>query len=222
MNTGKNASGWNYNHFTLWILTTFFGFCFMFVTIWIPLAILVKLIGGTMLVNGVTHVTEDYMAQFVAVPLIVLAVSLLQYLVLRFSLARMAWWFWATCLGWMLAFGGVALNFGAVYLLPQDPLLSAFLSGLLIGIVIGLIQWLVLRARATGAGWIIPANALGWAIASTILSHGAYFTVIMFALTIPNILTGLAFWFLIDRRPAGRGANMPSGGQLKNSQQLSS
>jgi hypothetical protein len=127
-----------------------------------------------------------------------------------------------TSLGWMLALGRVGLNFSAIYILPQNPAASTLISGVLIETLIGLAQWFVLRAHAAHAGWVIPANALGWGIASMILSHTTYYTSIILALTTPNIPTGLAFWLSIDRRPGGRGANMPSKGQSDPIQQLSS
>jgi hypothetical protein len=221
MNSGENASRWNYNHFLIWILSSFFSFCIMFLIIGFPLGLLIRILGATFVMNGVTHITEDYLSQFVAIPLIAVGVGLIQYFVLRRSLARMGWWIWATSLGWMLAFAGIGLNFSAVYILPKNPVVSSFLSGLFIGALIGLAQWLVLRARTAHAGWIIPANALGWGIASMILNHGAYYTLIMRAVTIPNIPTGLALWFLIEGRPGGRRADLPSSGQPDSIRQLS-
>ena len=144
--------------------------------------------------------------------------GLIQYLILRFSLARTALWFWATSLGWMLAFAGIVLNFSGMYVLPQAPVASSFLSGSLIGLVIGLIQWAVLRAHVTRSGWIIAGNVLGWGIASMVLSHTAYYTTMILALTIPNLFSGLAFCFFIGRREA----IVPSNGQSGAMQQLSS
>jgi len=221
MNSGENASRWTYNSFLVWMLSGFFGFCIMFLIIGIPLSLLNRILGATFVMNGVTHITEDYLSQFVAIPLIAVGVSLIQYFVLRSSLARTGWWFWATSLGWMLAFAGIGLNFSAVYILPQNPVVSSLLSGTLIGALIGLAQWLVLRGRAAHAGWIIPANALGWGIASMILNHGAYYTLIMLAVTIPNIPTGLALWFLIEGRPGGSGKDLASSGQPDPIGQLS-
>lgn len=221
MNSGENASQWTYIKFIVWMLSGFFGFCIMFLIIWIPLALLNKILGATIVVNGITHVTEDYLSLFLAIPLIALGVGLIQYFVLRSSLARTGWWIWATSLGWMLAFAGIGLNFGGVYILPRNPLVSSLLSGLFIGALIGLAQWLVLRARTAHAGWMIPANALGWGIASMILNHSAYLTLIMLAVTIPNIPTGLALWFLIEARPGGSGADLPSSGQPDPIGQLS-
>lgn len=221
MNSGENELRWTYNHFLIWMLSGFLGFCIMFLVIWIPLFFLNKILGGTIVVNGVTHITEDYLSQFVAIPLIALSVGLLQYIVLRRSLAHTGWWIWVTSLGWTLAFAGIALNFSAIYILPQNPLVSSFLSGILIGALIGLVQWLVLRMHAAHSGWMIPASALGWGIASMILNHGAYYTLIMLAVTIPNIPTGLALWWLIER-PRGGGTNLPPNEQSGAIQPLSS
>jgi hypothetical protein len=89
---GEKETIWTYNHFTIWILTSAFSFSIMFLIIWIPLAIIEKFEGDFIVVNGITHITVDCLSQFVAIPLIAFGVGLLQYLILRRSLAPMGWW----------------------------------------------------------------------------------------------------------------------------------
>ena len=68
--------------------------------------------------------------------------GVLQWLVLRWQLARVGW-----------AVGGAAF-------------------GLVGGAVAGFLQWLVLRRRLARAGWWITASTVGWAIGPVIVLFG--------------------------------------------------
>lgn len=79
------------------------------------------------------------------------ALGVLQWLVLRWQLARAGWWIVASTVGW--AAGGAAF-------------------GLVGGALAGFLQWLVLRRRLVRAGWWIAASTVGWAIGPVIVLFG--------------------------------------------------
>jgi len=162
-----------------------------------------KVIGGTILVNGQTRITEDYLASFVLFPLLGLITGLSQYLLLRRYLAKMGWWVAATFLGWILPFIILQLVF-TVFQIGQTNFAIILRTSIffLMGGLLGLIQWIVLRKKIQFAGWWILANSLGWGLAILITSGNISNPLanLMVAL-LPPLVTCVALWVLLSWLP---------------------
>jgi hypothetical protein len=125
----------------------------------IPILIIItNIVGGYIYVDGVRHITEDYLMGYVFVPVAGLLMGALQYGLLRRYLPRMGWWVLVTTGGWLLG-GLLALIPG--WLNWTD---AFFDLNMAIGLSIGVMQWLLLRRRLPGAGWWILANFAGWGL----------------------------------------------------------
>jgi hypothetical protein len=75
-----------------------------------------------------------------------LVLGVTQWLLLRHTIDRAAWWVAATVIGWSL--------------IAATSLLGLILGGVLVGAS----QWVVLRRSVRKAGWWIVASALGWLV----------------------------------------------------------
>jgi hypothetical protein len=128
----------------------------------IILKIITNIVGDFVYVNGVRHITEDYLGMYVFVPLVSLLTGALQYGLLRRYLPRMGWWVVATVAGWLLGVLSIALPGWLGW--TDTPLNNLDLIFLVMGVAIGITQWLLLRRRLARAGWWIAANALGWGL----------------------------------------------------------
>jgi hypothetical protein len=131
----------------------------------IPISIINRLIGDFIYVNGVRHITEDYLGIYIMIPMIGLVTGLVQYGILRAYLSRIGGWVLATTGGWLLGLLLISMvnkvqwidtinNFDAVFFL--------------IGLSIGVTQWLLLRQRLPRAGWWVAANVAGWGLLALI------------------------------------------------------
>ena len=128
----------------------------------ITLKIITNIVGDYVFVNGVRHITEDYLAMYVLVPSMSLLTGALQYGLLRQYLTRMGWWVFVTVAGWFL---GVLLIVLPSWLGWTDaPLNNLDLIFLVMGLAIGITQWSLLRRRLARAGWWIAANVGGWGL----------------------------------------------------------
>jgi hypothetical protein len=177
------------------------------VTFLLDLAIL-KLIsayvGDFITVNGVRHITEDYLGMYVFVPLAGVLSGLLQYAVLRRRLPRMGGWVLATPGGWLLGSLLIALPGRLGWtdiLLTNIPLM--FLA---MGFSVGMAQWLLLRRRLPRAGWWIPASILGWGALGLILRSGGIGMLGIAGMGfLPGCATAAVLWLLMERLPAAGG-----------------
>ena len=116
--------------------------------------------GDIIYVNGVRHITEDYLALYIFIPLAGLFMGFLQYGLLRRYLPRMGWWVIATIGGWLM--GGLLILIPSwLNWISPAPKNTYALFGI-IGLSIGVAQWLLLRLRLARAGWWIAANVVGW------------------------------------------------------------
>ena len=132
----------------------------------ITLKIITNIVGDYVVVNGVRHITEDYLAMYALVPSMSLLMGVFQYGLLRHYLPRMGWWMLATVSGWFL---GVLLIALPSWLGWRDaPLNNLDLIFLVMGLAIGISQWLLLRRRLARAGWWIAANLAGWGLVGLI------------------------------------------------------
>jgi hypothetical protein len=145
-----------------WIVVTSLCVPIAYLLSLITLKIITYMVGDYVYVNGVRHITEDYLAMYVFVPIVSLLTGALQYGLLRHYLPRMGWWVFATVAGWLLGVLLIALTFQLGW---TDTVLNDLdLLFLVMGLAIGIAQWLLLRRRLARAGWWIAANVLGWGL----------------------------------------------------------
>lgn len=191
-----------WSFYLLWILLTMFCVPIAFFLSLIILRIIVLFVGDFINVNGVQHITEDYLALYVFVPLMGLLTGVLQYELLRRYFPRMRSWVAATIGGWLL---GAFLILTHGWLNPTNTVLSLDLAFLLMGLSIGVGQWLLLRQRLPRAGWWIGANVVGWSILALVTNGNSMGQFGLFALgLLPACATALMLALLIKQvQPTG-------------------
>jgi hypothetical protein len=150
--------GWSF--YIGWILLTSLSMLLAYAVVFFLLRFAISLIGDYIYVNGVRHITEDYLALYFLVPVMALLSGAVQYMLLRLYLPRMGWWVPATVGGWLLGMLLVSLLIQVHWMDPSN----IELTFLLLGLAIGCLQWLVLMRRLPRAGWWIAASMLGWAL----------------------------------------------------------
>ena len=152
--------GWSF--YLSWIVLSSLSIPIAFFLDLVILRVIIRFVGSYIVVNGVSHITEDYLGLYFFVPLVGLVTSLLQYGLLRRYLPRMGGWVPATLGGWLL---GVLLVLIPGWLTGTDAFLQNIDAVFIVmGLSIGTGQWLLLRRRMPRAGWWIPANGVGWAL----------------------------------------------------------
>lgn len=144
-----------------WIILTFLCVPIAFLIDLVILRIIISFIGDFIYVNGVRHITEDYLSMYTFIPIVSLLMGITQYGLLHCYLPRMGWWVLATTGGWLLGVGLIAIP---SWLNWTDKSINMDLTFILIGLAIGVGQWLVLRRRVPRAGWWIGANVVGWGL----------------------------------------------------------
>jgi hypothetical protein len=143
-----------------WLALTTVSIFVAFALMWLIVSEVGKVAGGTIIINGRSHFTEDYLAVPIFMPLLGLITGLLQYPLLRRYLPRMGWWIGATTIGWLLA--PFTIFFLVEGLSINAEWFTFWIIPALIGGSVGFMQWLVLRRRLARAGWWIPATMVGW------------------------------------------------------------
>ena len=191
-----------WSFYLLWILLTMFCVPIAFFLSLIILRIIVLFVGDFINVNGVQHITEDYLALYVFVPLMGLLTGVLQYELLRRYFPRMRSWVAATIGGWLL---GAFLILTHGWLNPTNTVLSLDLAFLIMGLSIGVGLWLLLRQRLPRAGWWIGANVVGWSILALVTNGNSMGQFGLFALgLLPACATALMLALLIKQvQPTG-------------------
>ena len=191
-----------WSFYLLWILLTMFCVPIAIFLSLIILRIIVLFVGDFINVNGVQHITEDYLALYVFVPLMGLLTGVLQYELLRRYFPRMRSWVAATIGGWLL---GAFLILTHGWLNPTNTVLSLDLAFLIMGLSIGVGQWLLLRQRLPRAGWWIGANVVGWSILALVTNGNSMGQFGLFALgLLPACATALMLALLIKQvQPTG-------------------
>jgi len=161
--------------------------------------------GHYIYVDGVRHISEDYLLVYIFVPLIALLLGSLQYGLLRRYLPRMGWWMPATLLGYSL---GLLLT-----LLLREALISAGtaeafyqssaqnVSFIFLGLSIGVAQWLLLRRRLPRAGWWIVANVVGWGSLALIIGGSLGLFGLMALGLLPGCATAVTLALLMNQTP---------------------
>ena len=154
--------------YLLWILLTLLCVPIAFVLDLIIMRIITLFVGDFIYVDGVRHITEDYLAMYTFIPIVGLLTGVLQYGLLRRYLPQMGWWVAATVAGWLL---GVFLTLIPGWLSWTNPLFNLDVAFIVMGLSIGAWQWLLLRRRLPRAGWWIGANVAGWGLL-TLITEG--------------------------------------------------
>ena len=157
--------------YAIWIILTLLCVPIAFLLSFPILSLIIHFVGDFIYVNGVQHITEDYFALYVFVPLVGLITGAVQYGLLRRYLPRMGWWVLATAGGWLL---GALLIAITVRLNRTEDSFSMDLALILMGLGIGAAQWLLVRRRLPRAAWWIGANLLGWGLLGLITTGNSF------------------------------------------------
>ena len=195
MITHREKPHWSF--YAAWILLTSLSIPIAFFLTLIALRILTRVVGDYIYVNGVRHITEDYLWIYPFIPIVGLLTGGLQYGLLRRYLPRIGGWVLATAGGWLL---GVLL----IVLPGRENLINEFLGMslvfLLMGLAIGVGQWLILRQRLAYAGWWIAANLLGWGLLGLIQADNSMDQFSLFVIgLIPACVTALMLAVLMGK-----------------------
>ena len=150
--------------------------------------------GDWIVVDGVRHIAEDYLLQYILWPIFGLLYGYLQYILLRRYFPHMGWWFLATAISLSLIFLEMDMGRSIASALGFDPysVLLVVLQLMLVGGFLGFAQWLVLRHHIPNAAWWIPANMVGWGMVGLTRSLGV-FTILVY----PAVITGLTLYLLL-------------------------
>ncbi len=200
MITHREKPQWSF--YAAWILLTSLSIPIAFFLTLIVLRIITRVVGDVIYVDGVRHITEDYLWIYPFIPIVGLLTGGLQYGLLRRYLPRMGGWVLATAGGWLL---GVLL----IALPGRENLINEFLGMslvfLLMGLSIGVGQWLILRQRLAHAGWWIAANLLGWVFLGLIRADSTLDQFSLFVIgLLPACVTALVLALLMKGDPTAQ------------------
>lgn len=160
--------------------------------------------GDFITVDGVRHITEDYLFTYLFPPIVGLLTGCLQYGLLRRYLPRMGWWVAATVAGWVGLVLILGISSALGFFWPAD-VANEFLINwafVVLGLSIGVGQWLLLRRRLPRAAWWIAANMGGWALLGLLVSDGSLNQYTLLAVGIlPAFLTAMALVSLMNQDP---------------------
>ena len=159
----RKKPGWTF--YFIWVSWTTLCIPIGYVISFIPLSIIIRFIGDFIYVNGVQHITEDYLGLYIIIPMIALLTGLVQYGMLRPYLPRMSGWVLLTAAGWLMGLLLIAISYRLKWIDPTKYFGAIFF---LMGLSIGVAQWLLLRRRLSRAGWWIAANLAGWGLLALI------------------------------------------------------
>jgi hypothetical protein len=166
---------------------------FLFWTLWVLLSGAGAATGAALAVVGF-FVLGYGALYFLGVPNVIvlfLFIGTAQSLILRTRVRRLIWWTWPVTTA---VFGIIGVLVGIVtfflaflaadsmtwandssYLgIGNAPLIGVVLAGLLGGVMLGFGQAIVLSDYLEGSGWLIPVNAVAWALG---LVFGVFLTV---------------------------------------------
>ena len=150
--------------------------------------------GDWIVVNGVRHIAEDYLLQYILWPIFGLFYGYLQYILLRKYFSGMGWWVLATTISLSLTFLEMNLGQFIASALGIDPfsVLAVGIQLMLVGGFLGAAQWLVLRSHIPNAVWWIPASMVGWGLVGISGNLGVFTTLVY-----PAVITELALYLLL-------------------------
>ena len=85
-----------------WIVLTVLSIPIAYFFSILILKLITNLVGDYVVVNGVRHISEDYLAMYILIPVLSVFTGALQFALLRQYLPRMGWWVLVTVAGWFL------------------------------------------------------------------------------------------------------------------------
>jgi hypothetical protein len=212
--------GWPF--YAIWIILTLLCVPIAFLLSLFILGMIIHFVGDFIYVNGVQHITEDYLSLRVFVPVAGLLTGGVQYGLLRRYLHRMGWWVLVTTGGWLL---GALLIAIPVWLNRTDGSMNLDLAFILMGLGIGTAQWPVVRRHFPRASWWIGANVVGWCLLGLITAGNTLGQSGLFTLgLLPACATAATLALLMKRaKPTPpNGAYTPSESRLRDETQDSS
>jgi len=192
-----NSEKPRWSFYAIWTILTLLCVPIAFFLSLFILGIIIHFVGDFIYVNGVQHITEDYLSLHVFVPVVGLLTGVVQYGLLRRYLPRMSWWVLATTGGWLM---GALLIAIAIWLNRTDGSFNLDLALILMGLGIGASQWLLVRRRLPRAGWWIGANVVGWGLLGLITTGNALDQSGLFTLGfLPACATAVTLAFLMNQ-----------------------
>lgn len=163
---GPNTGKFDPAFFLRWIGVTTLGVPGAFFLDLILMRIVTAVVGDYLYVNGVRHITEDYLYMYTFVPLVGVLLGGLQYGLLRRHLPRMGGWPALTTAGWL---AGAGLSLLPGWLGWTSPVFTGGLALVGLGVSIGAAQWLLLRRRVPHAQWWLVGNVAGYGLAALLV-----------------------------------------------------
>jgi hypothetical protein len=183
--------------YLLWIILTCLCVPIGFFINLVILLIITHFVGDFIYVDGVRHITEDYLSTYTLIPIVGLVTGVIQYGLLRRYLPRMGWWVLATIAGWLL---GMILIAIPSWLHWTGGAFDLHLAFILMGLAVGAGQWLLLRHRLPRAIWWIGANVVGWGLLGLITPGNALDQFALFTLgAIPACATAALLAVLMNQ-----------------------
>ncbi len=160
--------------------------------------IILKIVGGYIYVDGVRHITEDYLFDYIFFPAYSLTTGLLQYWLLRRYLPRIGSWILVTAVGALL--GAVLILgwriWGAGWMPDSWALDPVFM---ILDFSVGAGQWLLLRRRLPQAGWWIVAHVAGWGLLRLVTGNTLSEFDVLALGVLPACVTAVVLAFLINQ-----------------------
>jgi hypothetical protein len=182
-----------------WIGVSILAFLLSWLAYFLIIGLITRWVGDIIYVNGVRHITEDYLFSYIFFPTLYLISGVLQYSLLQRYVPRMGGWVLATIAGCLLSFAMLALvfrEFEAGLYFWNGAFVFAMIGG-----IIGLCQWLFLRRRIPRAGWWVLASFLGWGLAVlgslTEVRNGSVLAQLLTFSLSPAIFASFAWWYLL-------------------------
>jgi hypothetical protein len=187
--------------YAMWIIQSFLCMPIALLLNFILLTTITLLVGDFIYVNGVRHITEDYLFAYTFIPTVSLLTGAFQYTLLRRYLPRMGGWVLATTGGWLL---GILLVLMPDWLNWRSGPLNFDLAFPLMGLAIGMAQWLLFRRRLSHAGWWIAATVVGWGLVALVTGDSLdQFGLLALGL-LPASVTAAALAFLMKQSTLNR------------------
>ena len=198
-----------------WIISAILSVPIAFASYWGLIRIIESLVGSVIYVDGVRHLIEDYLVEYIFFPMISLLMGVFQYGLLRRYLLRMGGWVWVTLIGWLLTFilvdvwWDLLTRFWPTEVVYASPALNP--AFVILGFSVGTWQWLLLRRRLPHAGWWIVANGVGWGLLRLVIGESLTSFGELLALGgIPACITAVTLALLMNQIPPSEPQKVPA------------
>lgn len=169
---------------------------------WRMMALVVQLVGDTLVVDGQRHITEDYLFFYILLPVIGLVSGAVQAMWLKSVFPHLKGWALATLVSWLMPFGVGAV----ISALLQRPVEIepgwVIASFVLAGAFFGLPQWLLLRRRVPHVWVWLLAMAVGWGMVALFNRISSEPEIVLATVAVlPALTTALAWWLMLAWLP---------------------